>query len=375
MKRFWLEQRGVTLTELMAGMAVAIVVVAAGVTALTGSNKATQINDLAAQTQQNARVAMELLSRDLKMAGFGMTAPVGNCTVGGNAAAIVPADNNPSGADTGPDSVSLVVPTTSVVAPLWQLAAQVTGGPAATMLQLNAGAGGAMASAGLVPGGTISIGGVQSVTVATVDDAMGLANAINAPAIYPAGTTIYVLQCITYQIIRPTDANVAACGGNAPCLVRGVADAPAGPRDCNVTPNTCVAIAEGIEDLQLAYACDGCNTAVNGGVEDRIIDDQGAINNMFEQTDFISNSTWATAPMLPSTIRLIRITIVARQMRNDQGFGEGRNAAISTTGPIVAEDHNPVDGIFVGGDYDAAQYAQQRRRVLTRTVQARNLGL
>ncbi|MES4787360.1 MAG: hypothetical protein C4294_17905 [Nitrospiraceae bacterium] len=145
----------------MAGMAVAIVVVAAGFTALTGSNKATQINDQAAQTQQNARVAMDLLSRDLKMAGFGMTAPVGNCTIGGNAAAIVPADNNPAGADTGPDSVSLAVPTTSVVAPLWQLATQVTGGLAATAIQLNAGAGAAMASAGLAIGGTISIGGVQ----------------------------------------------------------------------------------------------------------------------------------------------------------------------------------------------------------------------
>ncbi|MER3422512.1 MAG: hypothetical protein C4293_04040 [Nitrospiraceae bacterium] len=375
MKQFWREQQGVTLIELMAGMAVAIVVVAAGFTALTGSNKATQINDQAAQTQQNARVAMDLLSRDLKMAGFGMTAPVGNCTIGGNAAAIVPADNNPAGADTGPDSVSLAVPTTSVVAPLWQLATQVTGGLAATAIQLNAGAGAAMASAGLAIGGTISIGGVQSATVTAVDDTMGLANAINAPAIYPVGTTVYVLQCITYQIIRPNDANVAVCGGNAPCLVRGVADAVAGPRNCNITPNTCVAIAEGIEDLQLAYACDGCNTAVNGGVEDRIIDDQGAVNNVFEQTDFVSNSSWAAAPMLPSTIRLIRLTIVARQAQNDQGFGEGRNAAISTTAPIIAEDHNPVDGIFVAGDYNATQYSQQRRRVLTRTIQARNLGL
>ncbi|MES4787361.1 MAG: hypothetical protein C4294_17910 [Nitrospiraceae bacterium] len=79
--------------------------------------------------------------------------------------------------------------------------------------------------------------------------------------------------------------------------------------------------------------------------------------------------------MLPSTIRLIRLTIVARQAQNDQGFGEGRNAAISTTAPIIAEDHNPVDGIFVAGDYNATQYSQQRRRVLTRTIQARNLGL
>ena len=54
---------------------------------------------------------MELLSHDIKMAGYGMTGPVLNCPT-----AIVPADNTVGGPDTGPDSISLVIPT--VVSPL-----------------------------------------------------------------------------------------------------------------------------------------------------------------------------------------------------------------------------------------------------------------
>jgi len=72
------EQQGFTLVELMIGLAIATIIIAAGFTALTGSNKATQINDQTAQAQQNARIAMELLSHDIKMAGVGMTGAVGN---------------------------------------------------------------------------------------------------------------------------------------------------------------------------------------------------------------------------------------------------------------------------------------------------------
>ena len=360
-----LNQHGATLVELMAGLVIATVTITAGFMALTGSEKAAHINDQTVQIQQNARVAMELVSRDLKVAGFGVIGPVGFCNT-----AIVPADNNPAGADTGADSVSMVVPTTSNVAPLWTLAAQAVG--AFNTITLQTGAVAEMTTAGLAVNGMISIGGTVSTSVTGIaGDTLTLGSTIGAPAVFPAGTPVFLLQCITYQVIRPGDPNVAACGGNAPCLVRGVAPNAAAPRDCNTLPNTCVAIAEGIEDLQVAYACDGCNALANGGVADRIIDDQGAVNNTFEASDFISNNNWTTAPLTPDTIRLVRVNIVARQTRNDQGFGEGRTPAVSTTAPLVVEDHNPSADI----GYNATTYAQLRRRLLTRTVQNRNLGL
>jgi type IV pilus assembly protein PilW len=146
-------ERGITLIELIAGLTVGLTIVAAAFTALTGSNKATVVNDQTAQTQQNARIAMEFLSRDIKSAGFGTTGAVGACNAG-----IVPMDNNAGGADTGPDRISMIVPTTSALTPLWTLAAQATGPFNAIQLQASAVA--AMTTAGLTTNSAISIGGV-----------------------------------------------------------------------------------------------------------------------------------------------------------------------------------------------------------------------
>jgi type IV pilus assembly protein PilW len=337
------ESHGVTLVELMFGMVIAMIVVGAGYTVMTGSQKATTVNDQATQMQQNVRLAMDLLTQDFKMAGFGMTAAVGGCSF-----AVVPGDNTPGGADSGPDSVSLVVPTTSTVNPLWTLSTQVTGAPTATSLTLQAGAGASMTASGFAAAPfalpqPISIGGTVSATVtALAGDVLTVSSPVNSPAVFPVGTAIHWLQCITYDIVRATDANAATlCSGNPPCLRRGG-----------------VAIAEGIEDLQLAYACDGCA----GAVPDGLVDDQNA-SNTFDTADFISNSTWTSAPLTPDTIRMVRVNIVARQLRADPDW---RN-----TQPVAVEDHNPTSD----AGYDQQTYQQLRRRVLTRTIQLRNFGL
>lgn len=336
-------ESGFTLVELMAGLVIALVIVAAGFTAMTSSNKAAQANDQAAETQQNVRLAMELLSRDIKMAGFGMTAPVGAC-----ATAIVPADNTPAGADSGPDSVSLVVPSTSNVAPVWTLAVQATG--PFTTIQLQAGAVAAMQAAGLAVNGVVSVGGAVSGTVTAIaGNVLTLGNQVGPPAVFPIGTPVYLLQCVNYAI----STNPVTCGNNGPCLVRGG-----------------VAITDGIEDLQLAYACDGCNVAVNGGVVDGIVDDQNG-SNSFDQADFITNNTWAATPMTPTNIRMVQINVVARQTRTDQGFGDIRTPASNSAAALVVSDHD--HGNDAG--FTLTTYQQIRRRALTRTVQARNLGI
>jgi type IV pilus assembly protein PilW len=372
-------QQGFTLIELMIGLAIATIIIAAGFTALTGSNKATQINDQTAQAQQNARIAIELLSHDIKMAGFGMTGAVGNCST-----AIVPADSNAAGNDTGPDSVSLVVPITSTVAPFWTLQSDVSG-PFVTM-PLTPGAVSAMTTAGLGTGGpTVSVGGVMSANVTASGDNLSLGGtSILAPVFFPAGTPIHLLQCITYQVIRATDTNAALCQGNAPCLVRGVAPMVGPKIDCNGTvgTNTCVSIADGIEDLQLAYGCDGCVATVNGGVADNAVDDQpGGTANVFDCYDFLPNTAGCqggAAPGTPvhtpvpggatnDTIRLVRVNIVARQARTDRGFGESAGAASSSPTPFLVEDHLLSS--------DVGYNNTLRRRVFTRTVETRNLGL
>jgi type IV pilus assembly protein PilW len=348
----WRGQQGVTLVELMIGLSISLVLIAAAGTALIGSDKATNINDLTAQTQQNVRVAMELITHDLKMAGYGgmVTGAIGACNNG-----IVPVDNNPVGADAGADGVNIVVPLTSSTGALWTLTAPASG--PFTQLSLSSSDLSDMVAAGLVAGSSISIGGAMSQAVigpvnpAAGSLALGTPTGtpvqVPAPTVFPTGTPVFLLQCITYQV----NTNAATCGGNAPCLLRGVAP--------NLLP-----IAEGIVDLQLAYACDGCVSTVNGGVADRIIDDQdgGGIGG-FTAGDFVSNANWAFPPMSPDSIRMVRVTIVAQQTRTDLGFGEGKSQGVNNS---VAMN--------VDGDNNLAA-SPLRRRVLTRTVETRNIGL
>lgn len=359
-KRAASHEQGFTLIEVLIGLTIAVVVAAAAFAMLTTSSKATRVNDQTAQTQQSARIAMELLSHDIKMAGYGMVAPVGNCN-----RAIVPSDNNAAGADTGPDSVSLVVPTA---------VGTVSAAPAAWPFQAI--------NVNLVstpnPNDPISIGGMASTTVAnnyTSGTPLPLQNSYPQPVTFAVGTPVYLLQCITYQVIRSTDANAAICGGNAPCLARGL-NVPlnAGRIDCNAPggATACVAVADGVEDLQLAYGCDGCNAAVNAGVADGIVDDQGAVDSQFTMADFVSDNTWATAPFTADTIRLVLVNIVARETRPEQGFGEGNTTMTSNSpSPITVSDHNPSND----PGYSATTYQQFRRRLITRTVEVRNIGL
>lgn len=349
-------EAGVSLVELMAATVISMIVVGAGFTALVASNKATQVNDMVASTQQNVRLAMELLQRDIKLAGFGMTGPVGACTVNGAAMPIVPADNTPAGADTGPDTISMVVPNSNTaIAPVWTLAAQAQG--PFTVITLQGGAVGDMQTAGMVVGSTVSIGGAISSDVAAIDAGAGtitLVNQVGAPKIFPAQTQVFVLECVTYSI----GTSVAACAGNAPCLLRAV-NGGAG-----------VPLVEGIEDIQFGYACDGCNVLVNGGTPDGIPDDFDGVAG-FTVGDFVTNNAWNVNPMLPDKIKLVEINVVAIQPQDDAGISEaGRVRQVATPGPVIVSDHDPSDD----AGFDILNYQFDRRRVLTRTVETRNVG-
>jgi type IV pilus assembly protein PilW len=370
-----LNERGLTLIELMVSMLIGVTVVAAAFTALTTTQKANRANSQVVETQQNVRVAMDLISGDIKKAGFGSNGIVGNCNavVGGTTqvAPIVPADQAPGANDTGPDSISMIVPTTGS-SPAWTLLNTTTVGFNAVTLQ--AGAGAAMVASGLTTGANnnnlISIGGLASVRVTSIaGDTLGLASTIAAPAYFLPGTPVYLLQCVTYQVIRAPDTN-NVCGGTAPCLVRGVTTA-ASPRQCNVAaPSPCVPIVDGIEDLQIAYACDGCNNAINGGAPNGIIDDQGTIDNTFNDADWVSNNTWTTNSFFTANkIRLAKVGLVARQTQQDLGIGESMKSAQVSAGTVNVSMNND-HVITIAGTENGF-----RRRTLVRAIQTRNVGL
>ena len=369
-------QQGVTLVELMVGAVVATTIIAAGYAVLTSSSKAMTTNEQTVETQQNVRVAMEFLFRDIRQAGFGMNGPVGNCPT-----AVVPADNNTAGPDRGSDRISLVAPVGNPVGtatdPPWILNSDTTigSGPplalpsAIAVTNMVSEAGGSLTT----PPAIISIGGAITTTVTAAAGANLTVPTVALPTVMKRNSPIYLLQCITYQIIPPPDPT-GLCAGRSPCLVRGVAGGmTAGVLDCTTVGSRCTSIADEIEDIQFAYGCDGCVAAVNSGNADGIIDNQGGAAG-FDQADFMTNNAWATAPLTADKIQLAQVTIVGRQRRADQGFGESNQQSAQGTA-LQVSDHLHSDGVFAAGDFAALTppYTSTRRRLLTRTIELRNL--
>ncbi len=354
-------------------LAVTAIIVGAGFGVLVASEKATRTSGQVVDAQQGVRVAMELLARDIKVAGFGWQAgmQVGNCvTPTGTPAPIVPIDQTPAGPDTGPDQVRLVVPMTNTQvaggAATWTLAATTT--PAFSTIQLQPGAVAAMQTAGLLTtSNVISVNGSYTAQVTGLSGANGLqlAQPAHINMSFPPGAQVYLLQCIQYTVAN-TQAQCGAVG--LPCLLRGAVGVGG-------AVNNQVAITDGIEDLQLAYACDQC---VAGDPAQRVIDDIDASGN-FSPGDFITNDVWSIPPRVPERIRLVQVNLVARQTARsaDQGFGDGTATSNFTVNALQVSDHNHNAGVFVAGDF-AAQvppYNSVRRRVLTKTIDARNLTM
>jgi type IV pilus assembly protein PilW len=399
------DQRGFTLTEIMVATMMTTAIVAAGFGALVVSQKTTRITGQVGNTQATARNALDMITADLKLAGFGMrglTTAVGGCHINGTPSALVPGDSNPLGGDTGPDTISMVVPMTNSIAavgPLWQVFVPVApgtiGGIDVSIANIPMPANATAAMGNAIPGGaaallgmSVSIGGVAGSRIQSVNPGgLTLNPAIPAPTAFGSVTQVYLLQCITYQVIPPPD-NLNLCQGNAPCLVRGAVPAnlvgAGGPPNCNQVNSGCIPIMDGVEDLQLAYACDGCDPRVNNGTPDLQPDDLN-LSNQFDQADFITDRNWfgTAAPygtfMTPRTIRLVQVNIVARQTRADQGMGEGQSTPVHTTTFPVISDHNHANGLFASGDNASpaqqSAYFQFRRRILTRTIELRNQRL
>ena len=371
----WNNQDGVTLLELMVAGFITIGVAAAGFAVVTATERAHTSSGQTVESQQNARVALEMMSQDIRQAGFGMVGPVGNCNT-----AIVPGDHTIAGPDRGPDRISLVVPTGNPVGtvtnPAWVLQNAIGAGfnlltvSAASVLtdiqnQLDV---------TTLVGATVTLEGTatRTVTAAAGTTITVTPDPKNGTDSFRANTPIHFLQCITYQVIPPPDAN-QLCDGRFPCLVRGGATLVGGVLDCNTPNSRCRPVADEIEDIQFAYACDGCNAAVNGGVRDDVIDNQGGAAG-FDQADFVTDNAWNAGLMTPDKIRLVQVSVVGRQRVADQGSGEGMVQSVQSQ-VLQVSDHNHAAGLFAAGDFAGLNpaYTSTRRRLVTRTVEVRNL--
>jgi prepilin-type N-terminal cleavage/methylation domain-containing protein len=75
-----LSRKGFTLIELLVAMVLSFILIGAIYGTFTSQQKSYTVQDQVAETQQNARMAMNILMRDIRMAGYGM--PDGGVTIG-----------------------------------------------------------------------------------------------------------------------------------------------------------------------------------------------------------------------------------------------------------------------------------------------------
>ena len=75
-----LNRKGFTLIELLVAMVLSFIIIGAVYGTFTSQQKSYTVQDQVAEAQQNARMAMNILMRDIRMAGYGM--PDGGITIG-----------------------------------------------------------------------------------------------------------------------------------------------------------------------------------------------------------------------------------------------------------------------------------------------------
>ena len=79
-KGLGLNRNGLTLIELLVAMVLSFIIIGAVYGTFTSQQKTYTIQDQVAEAQQNARMAMNILMRDIRMTGYGM--PDGGITIG-----------------------------------------------------------------------------------------------------------------------------------------------------------------------------------------------------------------------------------------------------------------------------------------------------
>lgn len=272
-------QSGFTIIEFMIATTVFVVVIAAGSSFFGNFNRSAIVNEQLVDMQQDIRIAMVTLTRDIALAGYGTTA-FGAC---GNAI-------TPANANNAPDSISIV--SMGTIANTLSAAAL----PGATQLTIGP-------ILGAPPVGQISLDGITTTTA--ILSAGNVVN-INPPLAgsgetYPVGTQILIPSCIQY-VVNPATRQLNR-------VVDGVANL----------------LADGVLDMQFAYGLD-----VN---EDNLIDDTNG-NGAFDEGDFVNT------PGSSDDIRLVRVSLFVQTSRSDANYITGAALTLEDHDPTADAGYN-----------------------------------
>jgi len=299
---------GYSLIELVIAMAIGTLLIAAASATYVAQNRSYVAEESIAETNTQSKIAQDLLVNDIRSAGFGVPTNMNIDPINGYTAIATPVDSNNSS-----DAIT-IVGGFRMIGTLWP-----------------AGVGPGAACPAVVPLGTqqvrvilsgtegpdmtdnrfISIDGINFATVQNCTLAGGSCDSntltidrplsqnfplvdIDGDGLCDTGRPVYVVEDATF------------CVDNNAVLRRIRRNA--NPGACSsVATSDDDAIAENIEDLQLAYAVDANN--------DGQVDDQNGSGTV-DAGDFINGALVID----PSTIRAIRVNILARTDKRDPNY-------------------------------------------------------
>lgn len=334
--KLYRDSNGYTIGEMMIAIVIGTMLISAAAATYIAQNRSYVTQESVSEINTQSKIAHDMISNDIKTAGFGVPDDMNADLINGYATVMTPVDSS-----TETDAITIVGGFRRI-GTLWPVGGspgmacpnEIRMGTTQVKIILSGTIG-----ANITDRRYLSFDGVDYAEVLNCtmsDDNCGSGTiTLDRPltATYPlidpdsdgkcdTGRPVYLVEDMTYCVDADStlrrirrNANVAACAG--------------------IETSDSEAIAENIEDLQFAYALDADN------------------NGMLDGGGYITN--WSSISNDPSEIRTVRVSVLARADKPDLDY-TGRGVPPAT---IENRDHSQATDDF-------------RRRWWQKIVTARN---
>ena len=336
-------ETGFTIIELLIAMSVASLVAMSGFALFNQSNASFQTQENVGEAQQNARVAMDRISRDIRTAGFGLPTPPYTLSYAGASF------SNPvtvGDSSTGPDTITILgigYEEGQIIEGendkgqgfiCYSSINRTTDNPFGRILDKTS-------KYVTYARRYINVEGVYFAELDTSApyEECGGSTRMKLPLLDPPklkgdfnSGTVYIIQAVEYSIVETNE--IGGCSALNPCLVSKDYSMLRGSAGANVGREL---LAENIEDLQFAYGIDKDDNGID-------------FTTAYVSGAYIDDPTATQA----KDISAVRVNIVARTRQED--------LKKTYTGKKPAVENRP----------EGSANDSYRRRILSKVIKIRN---